>query len=429
MRTFRFVAVLAVAVPVCAFAETYTLTMKQAVERGLSHNPDVTLAKLDELKAIQGIKVAQAPFYPQVGAGTGLAYTNGFPLSIDGSAPSIVQAKATEYLFNQPQRYAVKEERENAKTAGFAAAQKRDEIAFQIASLYVDADRANRLIDTAQGQIASFEKVLSTIQARIDEGRELQIDGTQAQVNLTRAKVRLSDLQSDRDTAERKLAIALGYGANDLIAPSTEERTEAAQTQDEAAAVQTALAASPDIKRIQSALVAKGLEIKSTEARRLPQVDLVAQYALFAKYNDLDQYFARFQRNNGELGASIQFPLFAGVGIKASIAQIDTDRKHLQVELESAKTRIQMAVHQAYQGIDRSKLANDLAKQDLDLARQRLTLVLDQLNDGRATLRETEQARIDEGEKWIAFYDAQFNLERARLELLHQTGALVASLQ
>jgi outer membrane protein TolC len=99
------------------------------------------------------------------------------------------------------------------------------------------------------------------------------------------------------------------------------------------------------------------------------------------------------------------------------------------VELESAKTKIQMAVHQAYQGIDRSKNANDLANQDLDLARERLTLVLNQLNDGRATLRETEQARIDEGEKWIAFYDAQFNLERARLELLHQTGALVASLQ
>ncbi|HVW11585.1 MAG TPA: TolC family protein [Bryobacteraceae bacterium] len=429
MRIFRFITAMAVAVPVCAFAETHTMTMKQAVDRGLASNPDVTLAKLDELKAIQGIKVAEAPFYPRIGAGTGLAYTNGFPLSIEGSAPSIIQAKANEYLFNQPQRYAVKQERENAKTAGFAAAQKRDEIAFQIASLYIDADRANRLIDTAQGQIGSFEKVLSTVQARIEEGRELSIDGAQAQVNLTRAKVRLSDLESDRDTAERKLAIALGYGADDLVAPSSEERPAAAQTEDEAAAVQTALAASPEIKRIQSELVAKGFEIKGTESRRLPQVDLVAQYALFAKYNNLQQYFAKFQRNNGELGASIQFPLFAGVGIKAEIAQLDTDQKHLEVELESAKANIQMAVHQAYQGIDRSKLASDLAKQDLDLARQRLTLVLDQLSDGHATLRDTEQARIDEGEKWIAFYDAQFNFERARLELLRQTGALVASLQ
>jgi len=79
--------------------------------------------------------------------------------------------------------------------------------------------------------------------------------------------------------------------------------------------------------------------------------------------------------------------------------------------------------------LNRAKLAADLAKEDLDLARDRLTLALDQLNDGRATLRELEQARIDESEKWIEFYDAQFSQERARLDLLHQTGSLVAAIQ
>ena len=51
------------------------------------------------------------------------------------------------------------------------------------------------------------------------------------------------------------------------------------------------------------------------------------------------------------------------------------------------------------------------------------------MNDGRATLREVEQARIDENEKWIAFYDAQFTQERARLDLLRQAGNLAASIQ
>jgi len=437
MRTFRFLArlsapcLLAVtaAVPVALHAATYTLTMKQAVERGLAQNPEVILAKLDELKAMQGIDLEKAPFYPRVGAGTGLAYTNGFPLSIEGSAPAIFQAKATEYLVNQSQRYAVKQQRETAKSATFATAQKRDDIAWQIASLYLDADRANRLIDTARNQIGSFQKVLDTVQARVDEGRELPVEVGQARVNLARARVRLSNLESDRDAAERNLAIALGYSAGDIVAPSPADRGSAAQTQDEAAAVQAALAASPDIKRIESAMVAKGLEIKSTEAQRLPTVDLVAQYALFGKYNDLQQYFARFQTNNGEIGASIQLPIFAGTGIKAQIAQLDTDRQHLRVELQTAKDRIAMGVHQSYQGIDRATLAADLAKEDLDLSRDRLTLVLDQLNDGRATLREVEQARIDESEKWIAFYDAQFTQERATLELRRQTGTLAASIQ
>ena len=432
MRIFGLLAVVAAAASFAAstsYAETYTLTMKQAIDRGLTRNPDVTLAKLDELRATQGIRLAQDPFYPHVGLGSGLAYNNGMPLSIEGSAPSIIQAKGTEELFNRPQHYAVEQQREAAKGATFATAQKRDEIVYQIAGLYLDADRANRLLETASNQIDSFQKVLDTVQARVEEGRELPIEVRQAQVNMTRAKVRLSNLASDRDMAEHNLAIALGYSAGDLVVPSAADRTAPGLPQDEAGAVQNALAASPEIKRLESNLIAKGLEIKSTEARRLPQVDLVAQYALFATYNNLQQYFAKFQRNNGELGASIQVPVFAGTGIKAAVAQLDTDQQHLRIELQSAKDKIAMAVHQSYAGIDRAKLAADLAKEDLDLARERLTLVLDQMNDGRATLRDVEQARIDESEKWIAFYDAQFSQERARLDLLRQSGDLVAAIQ
>jgi outer membrane protein TolC len=429
MRNCYLLAILAIAAPLAINAETYTLTMKQAVERGLSRNPEIALATLDQLRATQGIRLLQDPFHPHVGVGSGLAYTNGMPMSIEGSAPSIIQAKATEDLFNQPQRYAIQQQRESAKSATFSTAQKRDEIAWQIAGLYLDADRANRLIGTARNQIDSFQKVLDTVQARVDEGRELPIEARQAQVNLARARVRLSNLESDRDMAEHNLAIALGYSAGDMVVPSAADRTPSPLPPDEAAAVQNALSASAEIKRLESSLVAKGLEIKGTEARRLPQVDLVAQYELLGKYNDLQQYFAKFQRNNGELGASIQMPLLAGTGIKAAIAQLVTDQQHIRVELQSAKDRIAMSLHQSYQGMDRAKLSGDLAKQELDLARDRLTLALDQLNDGRATLRDVEQARIDESEKWIAFYDAQFSQERARLDLLRQTGSFLASLQ
>jgi outer membrane protein TolC len=425
MRIFCFLAVLVVS----AQAETYTLTLKQAIDLGLTRNPDVTLARLDQIRAAQGVSLAQDPFHPHLSAGSGLAYNNGMPLSIEGSAPSVIQARASEDIFNRPQHYTIEQQRETAKSATFGTAQKRDDVAWQIAGLYLDADRANRMIETATNQIGSFQKVLDTVKARVDEGRELPVDARQAQVNITRARVRLSNLESDRDIAERNLAIALGYTANDLVAPSAADRAEPVVSSDEAAAVQTALAESPDIKRLQSLLIAKGLEIKGTQARRLPQVDLVAQYALFANYNNIQQYFAKFQHNNGEIGASITIPIFSGTGIKTAVAQFETDEEHLRVEMQSAKDRITMGVHQSYVTVNRAKLAADLAKEDLDLSRDRLTLALDQLNDGRATLRDLEQARIDESEKWIAFYDAQFNQERARLDLLRQTGNLATAIQ
>src|SRR5580693_10267933 len=83
-----------------ARAETYTLTLKQAVDRALAQNPEIVEARMDELRATLGIRYAQSPFTPRVDVGSGAAYTNGFPLSIEGSAPAIFQAKTTEFLLN-----------------------------------------------------------------------------------------------------------------------------------------------------------------------------------------------------------------------------------------------------------------------------------------------------------------------------------------
>src|SRR4051812_47431324 len=112
-------------------AETYTLTLKQAIGRAVAQNPDVVLARLDETKAALGVRVAQAPFSPRIGAGSGLAYSNGFPLSIEGSAPAAFQAKADQFLFNRPQTFAIAQAKENARGAGLAAGERRDEIVFR----------------------------------------------------------------------------------------------------------------------------------------------------------------------------------------------------------------------------------------------------------------------------------------------------------
>jgi hypothetical protein len=40
-----------------------------------------------------------------------------------------------------------------------------------------------------------------------------------------------------------------------------------------------------------------------------------------------------------------------------------------------------------------------------------------------------DNARLAEQEKWIAFYDTQHVVESARLDLLRQTGTLLAALR
>ena len=207
-----------------ARAETYTLTLKQAVDRAAAQNPEVVMARLDQIKADQAIRVAKDPFSPHLGGGSGLAYSYGYPLSIEGAAPSIFQAKASESLYNRPQSWAVAQARENAKGAGLATGEKRDDIAYQVATMYVDLDRAGRLEASLAKQVDSLEKVYETVDTRVQLGRELPIAKQEAQVNLLRAQQRIENLRADRDYAARSLAAALGYSAADIVLPAPVER-------------------------------------------------------------------------------------------------------------------------------------------------------------------------------------------------------------
>ena len=147
MKTALFLAV-----SFSAFANEQSVTLRQAVDMALQQNADITLARLNEQQANLGIRVAQDPFHPKVFVGSGLAYSNGFPMSIEGSAPSVLQARAVSSIYNMPQRYGIAQARENARGASLDVATKREEIALRTAMLYLDAERMMQALKTARKQ-------------------------------------------------------------------------------------------------------------------------------------------------------------------------------------------------------------------------------------------------------------------------------------
>jgi outer membrane protein TolC len=412
-----------------ARAETYTLTLKQAVDRAASQNPEIVMARMDQIKAEQSIRVAKDPFSMHVAGGSGLAYSYGYPQTVEGSAPSIFQARASRELFNKPHSYAVEQAKENANGAGMATGEKRDEIVYRVSTMYVDLDRAGRLEDSLAKQVDSLEKVFETVDAKVQLGRELPIAKQEAYLNLLKAQQRLENLRADRDYAARSLAATLGYSPQDVVRPAPAERTPLAIPATEEAALQAALAASKELRRLESSYVAKSLEIKGDKAQRLPKVDLIAQYALLSQYNNYSQYYLKFQRNDAEIGASIQVPFLLGSGVKAQISQAEADQQRIRAQQQLERDRIALDVHRDFQELVKANMSSQVAKADLELARGQLSVLLAQMNEGRATLRQVEDARFAENEKWIAFYDAQFGDEKARLAVLNRTGQLLGALE
>ena len=410
-------------------AETYTLTLRQAVDLALRQNPEMIVTRLDEQKAAQSVRLSRDPFYPKVVVGSGAAYTSGYPLTIDGSPPSIFQARAIQTFFNRTKTYQVAEARETERTTRIDIDIKRDDIIFRTASLYLDVERATQVYDIVRRQIQEFEQIRQVVAARVAEGKELDVEADKAALNLARARQRASAIELDRSYLERSLAIVLGYSSDDSVKISSSDRSAPDLPASEQAAVELALSNSRELRRLESVLTARGFASKAQRASRLPQVDLVAQYSLLTRYNFNEDFFGRFNRHAGQLGVSVQLPLLSGTGSAALAEQADLDSTRLREEIKSARGRISLDARRSFEELRNVEAAEEVARLDLEITRKMLSVTLAQFGEGRATLTDLATMRTGENEKWIAFYDAQSARERARLNVLRQTGSLLSALR
>ena len=154
----------------------------------------------------------------------------------------------------------------------------------------------------------------------------------------------------------------------------------------------------------------------------------MAQYALFGQYN-YQNYFSKFQANNGQLGVSITIPLLVGSAAKALADQAATDIAKLRLQMNDTRNQISMNTRRSYQQWKKAEGARAVAQMQLELAREDLSVLIAQMTEGRALLSRVEQARVAENERWIQLYTAEIQLQRARLAVLRDTGTLIAALR
>lgn len=405
------------------------LTLREAVDLAARQNPEVVLSRLDEQRAALGIAAVREPGLPRLLVGSGLAYSSGMPMSIEGATPAVVQARAVRTLWNRPQGYQVAQARESARSAAAAAAAVREDATLRVASLFLDLERAMRQMEAVERQLEHLKKMEAAVRLRAEEGREAPIEARRAALETARARLRLQQLASERRAASMALAAALGLDPSEEIVPAREERPAPALPLDEDACVAEALRDDPEIRRLEAEVAARHLEARAWRAMRLPRIDLVAQYGLLAKFNNYEKFFNRFERHNGQLGASIQIPLFSNSQDEARASQAELEARRLRTQLQDLRRRIESDTRAAWQRLRDAEAARELARMDLELAREQVSSVLAQVEEGRASLRQLEQARFQEQERWILYYAAVHDLELARLELMRRTHSLMASLR
>ena len=428
-RVFWSVSALAF-ITAAAAQQPKPINLRTAVEIALKGNPDVLLARLDEEKAYQSVREARAPFSPQLTLGSGLAYTNGIPQSVEGSSPAIVRAVGRQFLYNRAQSNRVKEARELEAAAGHSAEERRNEVAYRVASTYLDFESAWRGTKLLSDQAENLRRVEGVIAARVEEGRQLPLDFTRARLETARAEQQLEAGKAQTTLLEATLKHQLNLPLDAALEPQpTDFISILPLPQDQTEALGQAVASNPELKRIDAGLRAKGFALRAEKGALAPRIDLVAQYSLLGRFNNFEDYFNKFQRHNGQVGMSFQIPVFGRKEVNARAAKVLLETSALEIQRVATRSGIELEVRRKFEDIRQAESQQKLARLELDFARENLNVVLANHDEGRTSMEEIEKARLLENQSWAAYYDSQYTVQKAKLNLLRETGELVAALR
>jgi outer membrane protein len=398
------------------------LTLRRAIELALQNSKDIQVAKLQARLADHSAQITRSQFLPNLYAGSGAGYTYGIPETPGGRAPALFSVTYTEQVFNEPLRGQAKELAEQAKSQKILLDDARNSVISRTAAAYLELAMVRHSLDLLRQEQDSADKILQVTQQREKENLELPVEVTRSQLTKARVVQRILQLEGREDELEVFLRSQTGLAENTPIEVSPEELPGEAE-QEGANLVALALQNNPSLRVEESEVRAKEFRLIGEKRGVYPTLQLVSIYSLLAKFNNYDQFFKTFQRNNYNAGIEVQVPIFSAQ-TKANVGLAQANLEVARANLANKKTEITSSVRQKTRRLRERDAAKEVARLELQLARQDVTVLQSQFEEGKVNLREVERARLQENEKWMIYLDANFQRQQAQLDLLQTAGQL-----
>ncbi len=405
----------------CRAQDSQRLSLSRAVSLALQNSPELALERSKVDVAKNRARVDRAEFLPSFFTGTGAAYTNGIPLAINGQPPSLFQLSYSETIFNAPLRGQIHAEEERVKTQEIEMSRTRDGVIVRTATSYLELAKIHHALDLLRNERASAQEILAYTQKRAASGMELPIEVTKSELALARIDQRITQLRGRGQTLTTQLENLTGISSAQFDAISAEELPAMDQPADDA--VHMALENSPALKEAESEQNARQKILKGERGGYLPTVEFVGQYNLLSNYNNYAQYFKTFQRNSVSIGILVQIPIF-NARTSAKTALAGSQLQEAKLNLGILRNDEQVVTREAVSNLAQQDAVLTVARLELKLAQENLALIQTRFDQGQSSLKELEQSRLDEGERWVAFLDADFARQQAQLALMEKTGQL-----
>ena len=414
--------------------------LKRVVELALSHATGAAIAAADEQRAAASYRELRGDYIPQFTAGAGLgppAY--GFPLALEGQAPSLFNVNMQSALFNASLRDFTRAAKVDSAVASLKNKDERNHIIQDAVLSYAELAKWEQRLTHLQTTESDADKMRAAVAQRVKEGIDTELDGTRARLSAARVRLRIAEAQGAADVLREHLSKLTGLPAASIQTDPDSIPASPAAAPSENVSKDSA-ATNPSVEAAVEHARAQYLRAQGEHRAFWPTFDLAGQYALLSNFNNFQDYYipekicttslgtflcpnGGFRQNNATIGVSIRFQ-FLNLAQRARAQAADADAIKATKQAEAARNQVSEETLRLQRAVTQMQAARDVAQLEYEIAQKNLDAVKTRMDGSTATIHDLADATTQASERFIALQDVVFELERNQLGVLRSTGDL-----
>ena len=400
------------------------LPLERAIRLALSHSTASAIANADVQRAFASYRELRNNYLPQLVLGSGLGWSYGYPLSIEGSAPALANAVAQSTVFNPTQRQFLNAAKIEWQASEFQDKDQRIAVIQDVALTYAELAKWEARLQRLQQDEAQAQQMEEAVAERLHEGVDSTVDLNKAKLTGARVRLHRAEARGNADVLRRHLSTLTGLPVSSIeLAPETIPALPPVAAEEDVS--EKAIASSPAIKLAEQHSLAESMRALGEHRALYPSVDFSAQYARFSTFNNYTRYFPAhtFQVDNATIGFALKIPLFnASQRARADAAEAEAVKAKKQAE--ATRNQVAEETLKLQRAAEQLEAAREVAQLEYQLAQSGLEAAQTRVDAKTGTLHELADARVQAAERYLLFQDADFEYQRIRMNLLRATGDL-----
>ena len=391
------------------------------VDLALRNSAPVRISAADVRHAEAAVMQSIDAYKPSFSVGSSLGYSYGFPVG----QPSVYSVAANSLAFSFSQPDYIRSARAALLAAQLQLKDTRQQVILDTALDYVQLVTVNQQL-TALDEETGFVQRLAEIEAeRVGAGLDSKVELTQARLTGAQIALRRLHLVDQADLLRLKLAHLTGLNPGDIVSepqtiPPPPEAANSLEL-DGNTGLQAAYASAKS--KLYNAF-------GDDRQNNRPTLAFGLEYNRYAKFNNYNEYYLRFQHNNFNVGVQITLPLFdAGRKAKAKGSSAEAEQASAQADQLRDQTgeqvlRLQKSIAELVAQEQVAELQNELSQDQLDVITTQIRLGTGNPGAAAPLPKDEQGAHIRERSHFVDMLETRYQLTQARLSLLRSMGRI-----